>query len=193
MTTIAGRRSPTSAGVIRPSACWGVHRSTKDSSTNGEPSRPGGAGRTVVRVRRVGTKSRDEGIDYSGDEGCVVANEISAERAGMLVHQIARRRQDFSASPFFDAYTPNDRPNTKLKGRNAIRLARHQSLYPLVVFTSHDARYFPSLRREDGREVLFDRILCDVMCSSVSWLHRTARSGETHRPVPSTFNIDCTP
>ncbi|CAK9057641.1 Ubiquitin-like modifier-activating enzyme ATG7 (ATG12-activating enzyme E1 ATG7) (Autophagy-related protein 7) (APG7-like) (mAGP7) (Ubiquitin-activating enzyme E1-like protein) [Durusdinium trenchii] len=110
-----------------------------DSSTNGEPSRPGGAGRTVVRVRRVGTKSRDEGIDYSGDEGCVVANEISAERAGMLVHQIAR----------------------------------HQSLYPLVVFTSHDARYFPSLRREDGREVLFDRILCDVMCSSVSWLHRT--------------------
>lgn len=31
-----------------------------------------------------------QGIDYSSDEGCVVANEISAERAGMLVHQIAR-------------------------------------------------------------------------------------------------------
>lgn len=30
-------------------------------------------------------------IDYSKHEGCVVANEISADRAGMLVHQIARR------------------------------------------------------------------------------------------------------
>ena len=29
-------------------------------------------------------------IDYSKHEGCVVANEISADRAGMLVHQIAR-------------------------------------------------------------------------------------------------------
>ncbi|CAE7892810.1 NSUN2, partial [Symbiodinium microadriaticum] len=71
-------------------------------------------------------------IDYSADEGCVVANEISTDRAGMLVHQIAR----------------------------------HQPLYPLVIFTSHDARYFPSLRDEEGQEVLFDRILCDVMCSS---------------------------
>ena len=51
----------------------------------------------------------------------------------------------------------------------ALRL-RHQSLYPLVVFTSHDARYFPSIRQADGQtEVLFDRILCDVMCSSVAW------------------------
>ena len=30
---------------------------------------------------------------------------------------------------------------------------RHQSLYPLVVFTSHDARFFPSLRDEAGQEV----------------------------------------
>ena len=33
------------------------------------------------------------GIDYSADEGCVVANEISTDRAGMLVHQIARQGQ----------------------------------------------------------------------------------------------------
>lgn len=78
-------------------------------------------------------------IDYSSDEGCVVANEISAERAGMLVHQIAR----------------------------------HQALYPLVVFTSHDARYFPSIREADGQtELLFDRILCDVMCSSDGTLRK---------------------
>ncbi|CAE7191795.1 nsun2, partial [Symbiodinium sp. CCMP2456] len=78
-------------------------------------------------------------IDYSADEGCVVANEISTDRAGMLVHQIAR----------------------------------HQSLYPLVIFTSHDARYFPSLRDEGGQEVLFDRILCDVMCSSDGTLRKS--------------------
>eukprot|EP00913_Durusdinium_trenchii_P018639 g17516.t1 len=97
------------------------------------------AGQLGTRQLQEVGESRDEGIDYSGDEGCVVANEISAERAGMLVHQIAR----------------------------------HQSLYPLVVFTSHDARYFPSLRREDGREVLFDRILCDVMCSSDGTLRKS--------------------
>eukprot|EP00439_Symbiodinium_sp_Y106_P015802 s2570_g2.t1 len=78
-------------------------------------------------------------IDYSAEEGCVVANEISTDRAGMLVHQIAR----------------------------------HQSLYPLVIFTSHDARYFPSLRDEEGQEVLFDRILCDVMCSSDGTLRKS--------------------
>ncbi|CAE7921756.1 nsun2, partial [Symbiodinium necroappetens] len=78
-------------------------------------------------------------IDYSADEGCVVANEISTDRAGMLVHQIAR----------------------------------HQPLYPLVIFTSHDARYFPSLRDEEGQEVLFDRILCDVMCSSDGTLRKS--------------------
>lgn len=71
-------------------------------------------------------------IDYSADEGSVIANEISSERCGMLVHQIAR----------------------------------HQSLYPLVLFTSHDARFFPSVRSPEGSEIMFDRILCDVMCSS---------------------------
>ncbi|CAJ1342738.1 unnamed protein product [Effrenium voratum] len=77
-------------------------------------------------------------IDYSLQEGCVVANEISAERAGMLVHQIAR----------------------------------HQRLYPLALFTSHDARFFPSIRAPDGRGVRFDRILCDVMCSSDGTLRK---------------------
>ncbi|CAK9073703.1 unnamed protein product [Durusdinium trenchii] len=97
-------------------------------------------GRGLEKIEVKGSEQFLRGrIDYSGDEGCVVANEISAERAGMLVHQIAR----------------------------------HQSLYPLVVFTSHDARYFPSLRREDGREVLFDRILCDVMCSSDGTLRKS--------------------
>jgi len=80
-------------------------------------------------------------IDYSQDEGCVVANEMSVERLGMLVHQIAR----------------------------------HQSLYPLALFTSHDARFFPSVRipaEEGGGESLFDRILCDVMCSGDGTLRK---------------------
>merc|ERR1719329_900727 len=57
-------------------------------------------------------------IDYSADEGFVIANDISSERCGMLVHQIAR----------------------------------HQSLYPLVLCTSHDARYFPSIKSPEGAE-----------------------------------------
>lgn len=77
-------------------------------------------------------------IDYSADEGFVVANDASTERCGMLVHQIAR----------------------------------HQSLYPLVVFTSHDARFFPSILEPDGSEVGFDRVLCDVMCSSDGTLRK---------------------
>lgn len=77
-------------------------------------------------------------IDYSADEGFVIANDASTERCGMLVHQIAR----------------------------------HQSLYPLVVFTSHDARFFPSIREPDGAEVRFDRVLCDVMCSSDGTLRK---------------------
>lgn len=78
-------------------------------------------------------------IDYSADEGFVIANDISSERCGMLVHQISR----------------------------------HQSLYPLALFTSHDARFFPSIKSSGGEEIMFDRILCDVMCSSDGTLRKS--------------------
>eukprot|EP01061_Rhynchopus_euleeides_P037870 TRINITY_DN65170_c0_g1_i1.p1 TRINITY_DN65170_c0_g1~~TRINITY_DN65170_c0_g1_i1.p1 ORF type:complete len:760 (+),score=330.77 TRINITY_DN65170_c0_g1_i1:56-2281(+) len=76
-------------------------------------------------------------IDYSNDNGVVVANDLSPERVNILVHQIKR------LAP----------------------------LYPLVVFTSHDSRFFPSVKRlaaepqAEATEVRFDRILADVMCS----------------------------
>jgi len=77
-------------------------------------------------------------INYSRDEGFVIANDLSVDRMGMLVHQISR----------------------------------NQSLYPLAVFTSHDARFFPSIRTPEGSEIQFDRILCDVMCSGDGTLRK---------------------
>jgi len=90
-------------------------------------------------------------IDYTADEGCVIANDISSERCGMLVHQISR----------------------------------HQSLYPLVLFTTHDARFFPSIRSPDGEEMLFDRILCDVMCSSDGTLRKSVHLWREWNPKTS--------
>ncbi|CAK0876802.1 unnamed protein product [Prorocentrum cordatum] len=36
---------------------------------------------------------------------------------------------------------------------------------PCVVVTQLDGQYFPNLTAEDGRPLLFDRVLCDVPCS----------------------------
>jgi len=77
-------------------------------------------------------------VDYSSDEGLVVANDMDNDRIGMLVHQVGRLR----------------------------------SLFPLALFTYHDARFFPSVRTPDGTELRYDRILCDVMCSSDGTLRK---------------------
>jgi len=80
-------------------------------------------------------------IDYSKDEGFVIANDLDPDRTRMLVHQ----------------------------------LERHEPLFPLTLFTSHDAQYFPSIWTPDGDEVRFDRILCDVPCSGDGTLRKNPR------------------
>ena len=96
-------------------------------------------------------------VDYSEDNGVVVANDMSTDRVNILVHQVKR-------------------------------LAR---LYPLAVFVSHNAIYFPSLKRPaEGAagtrsELRFDRILCDVMCSGDGTLRKAPHMWRQWKPNES--------
>ena len=91
-------------------------------------------------------------IDYSQDEGVVVANDLSTERINILVSQIKRL----------------------------------EPLYPLAVFCSHDARYFPSLPPDsEGTKKKFDRILCDVMCGGDGTLRKAPHQWKSWCPKHS--------
>nr|CCC93808.1 conserved hypothetical protein [Trypanosoma congolense IL3000] len=102
-------------------------------------------GRHKVVARR--TDSSPFPFDYDS-EGLVVANDIDTKRANMLVHQVKRMRL----------------------------------LFPFALFTNHDAQFFPNVQLgakapsicggeqstlgdNGAKELRFDKILCDVVCS----------------------------
>eukprot|EP00929_Paragymnodinium_shiwhaense_P110982 TRINITY_DN7837_c0_g1_i1.p1 TRINITY_DN7837_c0_g1~~TRINITY_DN7837_c0_g1_i1.p1 ORF type:complete len:797 (-),score=191.71 TRINITY_DN7837_c0_g1_i1:183-2501(-) len=80
-----------------------------------------------------------------------------------------RGRVDYSTSDGFVLANDND---TDRLGMLVHQVQRLRELYPLALFSYHDARYFPSVRRSDGTPLRFDRILCDVMCSSDGTLRK---------------------
>lgn len=50
-----------------------------------------------------------------------------------------------------------------------------------MVVISHDAQYFPSIKKED-QKVLFDKILCDVPCSSDAVLRKLPHKWKSWSP-----------
>eukprot|EP01060_Flectonema_neradi_P011699 TRINITY_DN18707_c0_g1_i1.p1 TRINITY_DN18707_c0_g1~~TRINITY_DN18707_c0_g1_i1.p1 ORF type:complete len:776 (+),score=151.82 TRINITY_DN18707_c0_g1_i1:268-2328(+) len=66
------------------------------------------------------------------------------------------------------------------------QIKRLEPLYPLAVFCSHDARYFPSLPPDaEGVKKRFDRILCDVMCGGDGTLRKAPHQWKTWCPKHS--------
>ena len=116
-----------------------------------------GAPADATEVRQLAGR-----VDYSEDNGVVVANDLSPERVNILVHQIKRL----------------------------------SALYPLCVFTSHDSRYYPSIKRPqelaDGGppELRFDRILADVMCSGDGTMRKAPHIWKEWHPKASIALFD---
>nr|WCZ58687.1 RNA cytosine C(5)-methyltransferase [Seculamonas ecuadoriensis] len=93
--------------------------------------------------------------------GLLIANDFDVKRAYLLVHQVQRLRD----------------------------------LYPNIILTNHDAQQYPNimLPNDDGTTspLVFDRILCDVMCSGDGtirkspdmWRRWTPRIGQSLHPM----------
>ncbi|KAJ9455678.1 tRNA (cytosine(34)-C(5))-methyltransferase [Diplonema papillatum] len=127
--------------------CHLSHANYQKFGRMGVPGQPAAGGPPDGDHHRVVSR-----VDYTGDEGLVVANDMSAERVNILVHQIKR------LAP----------------------------LYPLAVFTSHDARYFPTLQHPEAKvPVPFTRVLADVMCSGDGTLRKAPHMWREWHPKHS--------
>eukprot|EP00755_Sulcionema_specki_P028134 Sspe_Gene.89237::Locus_61050_Transcript_1_1_Confidence_1.000_Length_2082::g.89237::m.89237/K15335/NSUN2; tRNA (cytosine34-C5)-methyltransferase len=149
---------------------------------------------SMIPVAMLGVEAGDRCLDMCAAPGSktgqilVALAEANTQRWGRgkvnpSVDYGFQGRVDYSESN--GLVVAND-VNTERINLLVHQIKRLSPMYPLMLFTNHDARFFPSLSvGGNGDEILFDRILCDVMCSGDGIFRKAPFSWRTWHPANS--------
>ena len=143
--------------------------------------------RLLIRFTAMGTLSRQEEVSMIpvlllDVAACDLVLDMCASpgsKTAQLLVALGRHKLHNSTSPFpFDYLSDGgciiaNELDCKRANMLVHQVKRLRLLYPFSMFTCHDARYFPDLpRNADGSKQLFDKILCDVVCSGDGTLRK---------------------